>query len=157
MEELFRSQFRAWWFAVGLILLVAGLCMVGSLMWMTREFHFYYEDGLAAADAPTVEADAHAVGSAFCILLGIWLMDRSLAGGIRWWRWTVMLGVLGVLAIWGLQHPITFIYEQPMTFKGISNARQIEIALAAYASDHGGEYPDAALTHPANSNEVLRQ
>jgi hypothetical protein len=40
--------------------------------------------------------------------------------------------------------------------KGISNCRQIITAMRIYSSDHGGDYPDAALTDPRSSNEVFR-
>jgi hypothetical protein len=40
--------------------------------------------------------------------------------------------------------------------KGISNARQIVMALKLYASDHDGKYPDAALADSKNANEVFR-
>ena len=41
--------------------------------------------------------------------------------------------------------------------KAVSNCRQIDIALRAYASDHDGRYPDAAVAHPRNSNELFRK
>ena len=37
------------------------------------------------------------------------------------------------------------------------NARYVCIALKAYAADHRGQYPDAAMTAPQNSNEVFRE
>lgn len=39
---------------------------------------------------------------------------------------------------------------------GISNCRQIITAMRMYSGDHGGNYPDASLPDPQNSNEVLR-
>jgi hypothetical protein len=40
--------------------------------------------------------------------------------------------------------------------KGISNCRQILLALKLYASDHDGKYPVAALAAPKSANEVFR-
>lgn len=40
--------------------------------------------------------------------------------------------------------------------KGISNCRQIITAMRIYSADHGGGYPDAALTDSQSSNEAFR-
>jgi type II secretory pathway pseudopilin PulG len=49
------------------------------------------------------------------------------------------------------------ISERGNITKGISNCRQIITAMRIYSSDHDGKYPDAELTDPQNSNEVIRK
>jgi hypothetical protein len=49
------------------------------------------------------------------------------------------------------------ISERGNITKGISNCRQIIVAMRIYSEDHDGKYPDAALTDPQNSNEVFRK
>lgn len=49
------------------------------------------------------------------------------------------------------------ISERGNVTKGISNCRQIIVAMRVYSEDHDGKYPDAALTDPQSSNEVFRK
>jgi hypothetical protein len=69
----------------------------------------------------------------------------------------VLVGVTALLLLTSLLVPTRsrFAARGNIT-KGISNARQIVMALKLYASDHDGKYPDAALADPKNANEVFR-
>ncbi|RBP46129.1 hypothetical protein DES53_102515 [Roseimicrobium gellanilyticum] len=49
------------------------------------------------------------------------------------------------------------ISERSQITKGISNCRQILVALRIYASDHNGKYPDAHINGTKTANAAFRQ
>lgn len=74
--------------------------------------------------------------------------------------WTqVIVGLIASLLIvaWLAMPTIIVCGETGEVTKGISNCRQIITAMRIYSSDHDGKYPDAELTDPQNSNEVIRK
>jgi hypothetical protein len=69
----------------------------------------------------------------------------------------VLVGVTALLLLASLILPaFSRVSAKGNITNGISNCRQIVMALKLYAADHGGAYPDAALVNPKSANEVFR-
>jgi hypothetical protein len=70
----------------------------------------------------------------------------------------ILAGVLVVLILVGVFIPTmgTRYSEKGNITKGISNCRQIGMALKLYAADHDGAYPDASLTITRSANAAFR-
>jgi hypothetical protein len=68
----------------------------------------------------------------------------------------IVILVVGVIFVGSTRVVLQRLGDVGNISKGISNCRQITMALKLYAEDHGGKLPDAALSQPASSNEVFR-
>ena len=91
------------------------------------------------------------------LVLSTWGYLRSSAkGGKRMAVFSLSISVILLLASALMPLYSTVARRAPFAI-AISNCRQIEMALRAYAADHNGNYPDAALEHPLNSNEAFRK
>jgi hypothetical protein len=78
-------------------------------------------------------------------------------GKTRFTRLELGVGLLAVLLLAGVAcKPGGRISAKGNITKGISNCRQIVIALKIYASDHNGKYPDAFLKDKRTANAAFR-
>jgi hypothetical protein len=69
---------------------------------------------------------------------------------------TVAFLLVGAVLFSMIFSPHPFYNEKGNISKGVSNCRQIIMALKLYAADHDGKFPDAVLVAPKSSNEVFR-
>ncbi len=68
---------------------------------------------------------------------------------------TVIVGIMGVFAALAVP-TFSNVQDKARQMQASNNARQIIIAMKAYAGDHGGHYPDADESRPKTANEVFR-
>lgn len=95
------------------------------------------------------------------LLLGIWavvlyLQSEGNLGGLIRAIFGIFFGSLGAVVGFSVAQDTRPLHRS-VVIKGMSNCRQIQLALNAYASDHEGKYPDAAVAHPGHTNELFRK